>query len=695
MGGSKSRKYLQWSRELYDASKGLPPGKVNCLARIRSRIWAGTESGIYILGKGAWKRKAGKGSPAGRVTFLAEHGNAVLAGSEEGLLMQLNDKWSTPDGPSSGLVADVDAQGRLWLCASDGLWIHDGSNWEHARRTRAGMGFRDFRCLSQGPARAVAATSRGLYFLQGKRFYWFGIRAKEEGLLSNDTRGVRMDDSGQLWVATDRGLSIFSGGNGWCSITGQEKLPYEDVKGLEMTPWGEYWLGTDVGLILLKDGRWKYFASKRWLPNDEVTGILPVAQGDVWVATGEGVSHLEGRYMTLGEKAAVYDRTTRDHHTRMGFVTGRGLATQGDISSGSVGISDNDGLWTGLYIAAEAYRYAVTGDKEAKQYARESLDALLWLEEITGISGFPARAIRGVGDPGFGNGHPEWHPTKDGKWEWKGETSSDEIDGHYFALTLYLDLVARKGEKERIVSYTKRLTDHIIDNDYHLCDLDGKPTTWGVWSPRKLNQDDRWRMQRGLNSLEILSYLKSAHHITGEEKYADAYSALITDHHYAINTVKQRQTVMGQQIWHDDRLAYLSYYPLLLYEEDPHLRQVYLLSLERTWEQIQGQRNSLWNTITSAVSGEPHGMGVATSTLGEFPLDLISWTVKNSHRTDITRDPDNPNLAMVPLSPDERPVHEWAGSQRDLDGGRDGMSAMDGTWYLLPYWMGRYHGLID
>ena len=690
------RKYSQWTREFYDSSTGLSSNTVHVLEHVRNQIWAGTESGISIMEKGVWKSRIGKGWPTGKVDFLCKYDNQVLATANGQLHIHADGKWMVPEGPKTALKADVDPSGKLWLCSTDGLWTYDGSQWTHAKRMgMMGMRFGDFKCLPEGNALAVVATSRGLFFLQGKRLYWFGVQAKEEGLLSNDTRCARPDGSGHIWVATDKGLSIYAGGNGWCSIRGEEGLPYEDLKQLELTSWGDYWIGTDMGLILLKEGRWKYFASKRWLPSDRITDILPVKEGEVWVSTDEGISHLSAKQMSLEEKASHYEETVRKYHTRMGYVTRRSLSVPGDLSSGSVSISDNDGLWTGIYIASEAFRYAVTGDSAAKKCARESLNALFRLEEVTGVPGFPARAIRGEGDPGFGNGHPEWHRTSDGMWEWKGETSSDEIDGHYFGMSIYLDLVGGMKDRERIIGYTRRLTDHIIDNDYHLVDKDGKPTTWGVWSPKKLNQDDRWRMQRGLNSLEILSYLRTAHHITGEETYLSEYHTIVSKHHYALNTVKQRQTVLDQQIWHDDRLAYLAYYPLLKYEEDPALRQVYLLSLERTWGQIRGQRNSLWNIMTSAMTGQPHDVDAAVNTLAEYPLDLICWTVKNSHRTDITLDPKHPNQATEPLPADERRISEWAASLHDLDGGRDGMSAMDGTWYLLPYWMGRYHGFIE
>ena len=67
------------------------------------------------------------------------------------------------------------------------------------------------------------------------------------------------------------------------------------------------------------------------------------------------------------------------------------------------------------------------------------------------------------------------------------------------------------------------MTDHIIDHGYSLVDIDGKPTTWGYWSPEKLNDDPVWWQERGLNSLEMLSHLKVAYHIVREPRYRRAY----------------------------------------------------------------------------------------------------------------------------------------------------------------------------
>ena len=128
--------------------------------------------------------------------------------------------------------------------------------------------------------------------------------------------------------------------------------------------------------------------------------------------------------MTLEEKAAHYEKMIDDRHLRHGFVSSCRILAPGNISTSQTADTDNDGLWTAMYLAAQAYRYAVTGSEDALQKARRSMRALVRLEGITGIPGFFARSFKSVNEPPPGGG--EWHPTPDGKWLWKGDTSSDE-----------------------------------------------------------------------------------------------------------------------------------------------------------------------------------------------------------------------------------------------------------------------------
>jgi len=670
-----------------------------------------------------------------------------------------------------------DAKGNIWVATETQFGYFDGKNWRSSHVADAlirdiaidGCGRvwlatdRGLRCCSRicknsGCGEASVFASQDIF------------EASEDGLLSNDVRCVAVDASGHLWVGTSAGINIFDGKSqpgsiqtksemgiravkGWYSITGKNGLPYEDVHIIAIAsgerkpagnlgvaslslpvapssraravgavalsppvvPLSYLWVGTSIGVASLQGGRWEYYASKRWLPDDRVTAIAVQSDGVVWVGTPQGLSKIEKRPYTLERKAEFFEEGIQQRHNRYGYVTSSALEHPGDLSSSVYEASDNDGLWTALYIAAESFRYAVTKEEEAKKLAQKSLRALMRLEEITPIDGFPARAIIQKGEK-VHQSHGEWHDTplssarnsdlavktkamktKDEEWEWKGDTSSDEIDGHLFAYSVYCDVVADEEEKQEIAKVVGRIMTHIVDNDFLLVDVDGERTRWGVWSPKLLNAT--WIDQQGLNSLEILAHLKTAYHITGDEKFQNAYLHLINEHHYALNTIEQKILPPGEVNHSDDELAFISYYPLLKYEVDPNLRAIYLLSLERSWQIERPERCALWNFIYGALTGNDCDVENSRDMLRSIPMDLIRWTVKNSHRANIKIDPESGRTGALQsvkaLPADERAIMRWNGNPYRMDAGNDGRSEDDGTFFLLPYWMGRYYGFLE
>jgi hypothetical protein len=243
------------------------------------------------------------------------------------------------------------------------------------------------------------------------------------------------------------------------------------------------------------------------------------------------------------------------------------------------------------------------------------------------------------------------------------------------------------------------VTDHLMQNNWRLIDKDGKPTRWAIFNPEALNDDPIWEEERGLNALSILSHLKVAHHITGDAKYQQAYEQLIQKHHYLLNAITQKMLPPYDINHSDDQLAFLCYYPFLLYETNPDYRRIWLMSLERSWQIERPERSPLFNFIYGAVTGKPCDVEAAVQTLQEWPWDLRNWECRNSHRLDIVLDTrkglrEPQSVQIVPYS--EREVMRWNGNPYRLDGGDPlGRREDDGTAFLLPYWMGRYHRLIE
>jgi hypothetical protein len=458
------------------------------------------------------------------------------------------------------------------------------------------------------------------------------------------------------------------------------------------------WLGTTQGLMRVdftapERDRRQYLAGKRYLPDDHVMNLVPDDERGVWVRTATGVSHVELRPLTLAQKAAHFEERIRLRHDRHGLVADSHLRVAGDVSSSQPTDNDNDGLWTAIYAAAECFRYAVTKSPEALARARKSLDAILFLEEVAGRRGFPARSFIRKGEPMPHGG--EWHWTADGEYYWKADTSSDEIVGHFFIFSVAYDLLPDPDLKKRIAETAGRIMDHILDHDYNLIDLDGKPTLWGFWGSERLAREPD---ERALNSLQLLSFLKVAAHLTGRPRYDAEYRKVATEFNYT-NLITRVNEFRLELNYSDEELAMLPFYTVFRYERDPGMLASYRDAMDGWWENIRREANPLWTFIY--LTGKPDApldLSDAVWTLDRMPMDTIKWTVRNSHRQDLAmaRGPDRfgrrEYLTLLP--PDERPVMRWNANPFVVDGGNDGRSEDDGAAFLLPYWLGRYHGFL-
>ncbi|MBX3413618.1 MAG: hypothetical protein KF708_13085 [Pirellulales bacterium] len=501
--------------------------------------------------------------------------------------------------------------------------------------------------------------------------------------------------------------------------SGQPVLPYHEARAGVRTEDGTLLVATEGGLCVLRPGaeRWCLVHSRRWLPSDDVQDVAVDREAGVWVKTAAGLGHLARRSTTLDEKMAEINAAIQQHHLRDGQVGDISVKEPGNLDAGYFQhSSDNDGLWTSIYVAAEAFRYGATGDETARDNAWKSLQAMMFMEDLTGIPGFVARSFVPISDDPKRYGG-EWYKSADGKWWWKGDTSSDELDGHYFAYAVYYDCAATEEQKKIIRGYVQRITDHLLDHGYYYVGPPGKPTTWGVFAPEKLNHDLKWIADRGLNSLEILSHLKVAEHIVGGERYTKALEELDQQHAYPINTVLQKMTWPPEEVNHsDDELAFLAYYPLVLYEHDPELRKLYMASLHRSFEIERPEHSPLFNYIYAAgrqtdswkdpgkrppeafVDPASYDHDLCVEWFREVPRDTFDWKVRNSKRRDLgvlsVNRFDRARMQFVlPIA--ERRVMRWNGDPYELDAGGDGRSRDDGAFIVLPYWMGRYHRFLD
>ena len=550
--------------------------------------------------------------------------------------------------------------------------------FDETRRRFLLLGEESLWCYA--PGRAAPATSRrvGATCMALSR----GGRA----LLLGTTDGYLRLDAGSLAPLSDR----------------ETRLPWPDIRCIREI--GEkVWFGTPRGAFALHPGgHIDYYASRRWLVDDFVVDIAPGPNRSVLVLSKTGLSVIHFETMTLAEKAEHFDRLTRRRHIRYGFNSALVMSEPGDLSTGALIDQDNDGLWTAMYLAGELFRYAVTKSDAALRNCYESFEALERLTEITPMAGFPARAIERAGYHVADKSR--WQVADDERWMWKATASSDEIVGHFFVYAVFAEIAPDPAWRRRAIDLIDAIMDHIVRHDWYLVDYDGKPTQWGRWHPEYVNRFPRAVGDRRLNSVEIIAFLQTAYHFTHKEVYKRKAFELLENHGYLDNImipVTEIGRVPGIDLtteWNhsDDELAFLSYWNLYRYAFTDELRDRYRRTIAGHWDIERPEKNPLWSFIYADTGAEEFDIEEAIWTLQQFPLDTISWTVTNSHRHDLEFLEPNfrGQTTDAVLSPDERPMSKHNGNAFRLDGGSAGRREFSGDIYLLPYWMGRYLGII-
>ncbi len=732
-------------RHVYTQANGLPSNDVRCVAAAGARVWVGTGGGLAYFSGGSWHGEERFRRP---VEACAADGDALWFVSDAGL-----HRWTASEVKrEAALPADVQAiavaHGVAWIGTAEGVYQVRSGRVERVRLPAARASVRQIAVSASGEA-AVAADA-GLFLLESGEWKQQFPREGERSWAPVDVRGVAYDTRGRLWFASPQGAGCRNAG-AWKLYTGLEGLPYDDFTTVAAGQGGVVWFGTKLGAIRY-DGRiWEYRQGLRWLPDDDVRAIA-VAGANAWFATAKGAGQIERKAMTLAEKARFFESEIDRRHrrTEYEYVMSVHLPKAGDTGEWVQSDSDNDGLWTSMYGAGECFAWAATHDDAAKKRARKAFEALRFLSQVTqggehpAPPGFPARANLPTSgpDPNIHDSRerdlrtraqrdhlwkvlsPRWPKSADGKWYWKTDTSSDELDGHYFFYAQYYDLVAAtEQEKEEVRAVVRAITDHLLSHNYSLVDWDGTSTRWAIFDPQSLNDNRTFWAERGLNSLSILSYLKVAWHMTGDAKYHDAYHRLVQDHKYASNAMVPKIAAgPGSGNQSDDEMAFMSFYDLLKYETGGELKQKYALALANYWALERPELNPLFNFIAAAslegktftdafrtqdLSAKGEWKAESIDTLERLPLDRIDWRHVNSKRKDIVHlrsylSEDNEEMAgtgmrrngkAIPV--DERFFSFWNHNPYRLDSGGNGHTLADGAVFLLPYYMGLYHHYIQ
>lgn len=570
--------------------------------------------------------------------------------------------------------------------------------------------------------------SQNLFFiLSDKSFYTYSSDTNKFSTLCNgiDLTCFEISKANKnLIIGTNKGYFTidFQGAN---RTELNNKLPWTELTSI-IEIQNDLWFASTKGAFMLrKDGKFNYYHGKRWLPGNRVKDISAGPDNSVLILTDKGLGQIVFKKMTLEDKAMVFEDQVRKRHIRYGVNSYFSKLKNHDLSTSEMGTASSDNLWTSMYMASQLFRYLSTGSDEAKQNCYESFEALERFHTINNIQGLFGRSFERSGYKKFEkeyrayvdtywypdyNNNISWHrANKD--WDWRGTSSSDQTVGQIFAMTLIAEYIDDPAWKKRAVKILDDLMSYIVKNDFCLVDVDGKPSLWGRWSPEYLNRLGTMIGDRKLYSSNIIAFLQSAYKHTGKEIFKENAFELINEHGYLENLTRSLSEIrpapedadewskMLSQEWNhgDDEMYFLAYWSLYPDAFNGELKEQYRKAIKEHWEYKRPDKIAHWNFCYAMTGAVDFDLEESIWTLKEWPLDMIGYAVENSHRKDIELIESNfrGQITKELLPPDERASLRQYQNLFVLDAKNSGGELSAGETFLLPYWMGRYLGIIS
>ena len=379
-------------------------------------------------------------------------------------------------------------------------------------------------------------------------------------------------------------------------------------------------------------------------------------------------------------------------------------------------------LWTGLYLAAAAYRYAVTKDDADLDRARATLDALDALLRITGRPGFLARGFARDADqvlccddlsqPGCtqdklcgGASFPDYHKGEGefAGYHWIGDTGVEHYSGAIFGLTDARDAIRDADFRALAEEDLAALADHVWDNGLQITDLDGQRTTNGQVDGNKIGNVDH---PNGYNALLALTWFTCAAHATGESRFKDHVAELLSRQYLAAMDDSFPAYQGYDTDWAAVHVAFLNFFNLTRLETNDRRLSAYQeryinLLWQDAGEGLADRRADVeQNVLFAILFGQPLDFWPPAGTMdADHQMDLFPAPPRIDHAVDhspdpsIEQNPEKAGWALDALDVDLRPPAPflWDRNPYLLAGGADDGHEFPGVDYLLAYWLGRYY----
>jgi hypothetical protein len=340
-------------------------------------------------------------------------------------------------------------------------------------------------------------------------------------------------------------------------------------------------------------------------------------------------------------------------------------------------------IWTGHYLAAQAYRYHVTRSAESLDNIRHALHAIRILFDVTGNDtlarcAFPEDAWYAHDVLSEELEHRSFTGIVDGqKWIYIGNVSRDQWLGVYFGFTATWNLVDDPEIRAIIRWLSVRGANALLKRSWILRDPDGyiSTTFWG-------------RAEQQLMILKLVRRLDEDH-FTGNYR---SMSLTLAPQTIVPISLEVREPYTS---YFKFNLNHLSMYGLLTSGDNSYVRSNY----EAAWNVLRrttdDHRNAFFDLIAHAIDGPDarRDQGIR---------EMLDEWLQRPARDDWFDLRGEVQLCEADRACNPVPVVRrvptdfiWQRSPFQVLGGGYGVIETAGIDYILPYWMARYHNIVQ
>jgi hypothetical protein len=340
-------------------------------------------------------------------------------------------------------------------------------------------------------------------------------------------------------------------------------------------------------------------------------------------------------------------------------------------------------LWTGHYLAAEAFRYKVTGSADALANVQTALNGIRSLRLVTRTNVLARTLVptdwqyaSSIATQEAANG--VFNGSIDGvNYYWVGNTSRDEYCGVFFGLGVAYDMVDDASVKAFIETEATSLLSFLLK------------TAWTVIMPNfSISTSFLSRPDEQLSILQVASHINPSQFSSTYQSYRAKFGSLL-----AIPIGVDCANVNSS--YFKFNLDEICFYNLVRLETTPKYVKRYLKAYAILQATLESHQNAHFNMIDRGLEGPDSTRDEQTGTF------LDQWLQRPSRDPFVNWTGTFPSCGAgtacspIPI-PDRVPTDFlWQRSPFQLSGGGAGTIETAGIDYILPYWMARYYQVVS